>query len=66
MNGETLTIRHGDRWAELLGGPGDPDADRWGTAPGAPGGASADEAAWRQAWHAVELCRRVAELAARR
>ena len=28
--------------------------------------ASADEIAWRRAWHAVESCRRVAELAARR
>jgi hypothetical protein len=28
--------------------------------------AAADETAWRRAWHAVELCQRVAELAARR
>ena len=68
MNGEIPTI-----WptepapglgspAELLRGLGDPHADRWGIAPGM---ASADEIAWRRAWHAVESCRLVAELAAR-
>jgi hypothetical protein len=34
--------------------------------PGAAPSASAEELAWRRAWHAVESCRRVAELAARR
>jgi hypothetical protein len=54
------------RAAELLRGRTEPAADRWGIARRAPGGASADEIAWHRAWHAVESCRRVAELAARR
>jgi hypothetical protein len=68
MNGETPTICSSDEAralgapAGLLRGLGDPRADRWGTAPGT---ASADEIAWRRAWHAVESCRLVAELAAR-
>jgi len=68
MNGETPTICYAGPApalgspAELLRGLGEPRADRPGMAPGA---ASADEIAWRRAWHAVESCRRVAELAAR-
>jgi len=52
--------------AELLRGLAEPSADQWGIARRAPCAASADEIAWRRAWHAVESCRRVAELAARR
>jgi hypothetical protein len=52
--------------AELLRGLAEPSADRWGIARRAAGSASAEEIAWRRAWHAVESCRRVAELAARR
>ena len=48
--------------AELLRGLAEPSAGRWGIARPAPCAASADEIAW----HAVESCRRVAELAARR
>ena len=68
MNGETPTIRYAAEApalgspAGLLRGLADPRADRWGLAPGT---ASADEIAWRRAWHAVESCRLVAELAAR-
>jgi hypothetical protein len=54
------------RPAELLGELGLPRADRTGTAGRAARGAAAEEIAWRQALHAVELCQRVAELAARR
>jgi len=52
--------------AELLGELGPPRADRTGPAGRAALAAAAEEIAWRQALHAVELCRRVAELAARR
>jgi hypothetical protein len=52
--------------AELLRGLAEPGADRWGIARRAACSASAEEIAWRRAWHAVESCRRVAELAARR
>jgi hypothetical protein len=52
--------------AELLPEPGQPRADRTDTALRAACVAGADEAAWRRALHVVELCQRVAELAARR
>ena len=51
--------------AGLLG-PGLLRADRTDTSARAACIAAADETAWRRALHAVELCQRVAELAARR
>jgi hypothetical protein len=55
------------RWpAELRPELGQPRADRTDTAVRAACVAGADGAAWRQALHVVELCQRVAELAARR
>jgi hypothetical protein len=66
MSDETPTIRHAGlahkcAFASLL------RSDKPGTAGlVAFDQAAADETAWRRAWQAVELCQRVAELAARR
>jgi hypothetical protein len=53
-------------WPARLLELGQPRADRTGAPARAARVAAADEAAWRQAVHAEELCQRVAELAARR
>jgi hypothetical protein len=52
--------------AELLRGLGQPRADRPGPAVRAARITTADDAAWRRVLQVVELCQRVAELAARR
>ena len=52
--------------AELLPELGQPRADRTDPSARAARIAAADEAAWRRALQVVELCQRVAELAARR
>lgn len=53
-------------WPAGLLGLGQPRADRADIPARAACITVADETAWRRAWHAVELCQRVAELAARR
>ena len=53
-------------WPTGLLGIGQPRADRPDIPARAACSTAADETAWRRAWHAVELCQRVAELAARR
>lgn len=52
-------------WPAGLPGPAQPRADRTDI-PARAACITADETAWRRAWHAVELCQQVAELAARR
>jgi hypothetical protein len=75
MTDETQSI-HGDNQAhmlaaaDLLAGSGERSADRIHAATRAARVVAADETAWpacwRQARHAVELCQRAAEIAARR
>jgi len=53
-------------WPAGLLGLGPPRAGRTDIPARAACLTAADESAWRRAWHAVELCQQVAELAARR